>query len=142
MGLPPFALAFAADRDNGGSAMKIEGASRILSICDDRPLASSRELLLESAGHEVESVFSDTGSTEWPAKPFHIAILCHTIDDARRHRLIATLRQLHPEIRVVAVRQFAARPDPELDGECCLDEGPQGLLNLIEACCSDTAPKP
>jgi CheY-like chemotaxis protein len=106
--------------------------ARILSICDDDALRSSRELILRHDGYDVVSANSIHASNTARRGEFDIVILCHSADSQLTRQAVGFLRERNPEIRILRVN--AARP--ELDGHpdltCNSLDGPLALLSAIK----------
>jgi hypothetical protein len=116
-----------------GFEMKALSASHILSICDDPILVESRELVLRYAGYSVQSTRSDADPTKWSDKSIDLVLLCHTVDENHSHELIRRLRRFFPEAGIIQVDILADRRGMPVDGQCTVEDGPNGLLQSVEA---------
>jgi hypothetical protein len=104
---------------------------RILCLCDDSDLGSSREMLLRNAGFEVASLPSDTGLSDGLARRFDIAVLCHSLGEKTVTRLTGVLRRLNPDIRVIRISHYAYPRTGAVDAECSTEDGPDGFLRTV-----------
>lgn len=106
---------------------------RILSICDDDGIRSSREMVLKQEGYEVESTTSATLVDDGRAGSFHVAILCHSITPEHAAHITEKLRAANPEIAVLRVHAIRSAQDHMYDVDCEVFPGPGQLLNGIKA---------
>ena len=105
---------------------------RILSICDDDALRSSRELILRNDGYDVVSANSIHASKTARRGEFDIVVLCHSADSQLTRQAVGFLRERNPEIRIL--RLNAVRPEVEgnPDLSCNSLDGPLVLLSAIK----------
>jgi len=100
----------------------------VLSVGSDRVLLSLRDKVLRAAGYVVREYFpAQITSCE---HDFEVVILCHSIPNEQRRRIIYFIRSQKPNAPIVLVRA---------DGDCSdmVDatvhglDGPQALLDCI-----------
>jgi DNA-binding NtrC family response regulator len=111
---------------------------RILSICDDDGLRTSRHLLLMNEGYETESVSSNTVRTVLDGRSFDIALICRSISSDRATAIAQELRRSYPEIHIIAFDTIESRPDSS-DLDLQVSSGPQPLLEAIRELCAREA---
>jgi len=106
---------------------------RVLSISDDGPVRSSRELILRKDGYEIVSLSSDDVLGVSEIRSFDVAVMCHSIKQDRAMAIIDRLRRYNPAIRVLRVnpRIFALDPFYDVDSEVLA--GPDALLKAVKA---------
>lgn len=113
---------------------------RILSICDDDGLRTSRQLVLMNEGYETESVSSNTALSVLDGRSFDIALICRSLDSERATALAQELRRCYPEIHMIAIDIdiVESRPDSS-DLDMQVSSGPQPLLEAIRELCAREA---
>lgn len=113
--------------------MKMDGAQRLISICDDESLRYSREMILRYAGNEVLSFSSNASMEELTSARFDIAILCQSIHPERAVRIVQTLKRSNPEIRILRINPYPNRPRSSGDAEYEVPARPTALLRAVAA---------
>jgi hypothetical protein len=108
--------------------MNIGGPVRVLSVCDDGGLRSSRELLLQAYGYEVESHPSDDYLLMVHVSSFDVAIICQSVNRDEAPRLMRMLRRYNPRLRILDL----SRP-VELDSAGYCEPGPHIFLEAVKS---------
>jgi DNA-binding NtrC family response regulator len=110
----------------------VASPARILSICDDDGLRTSRDLLLQRDGYQTESMESSTSISASRVRSFDLALICGSIDSERAMALAGFLRQYHPAIQILSINPLDSSPDtyhPDLK----VASGPQALLDAVRS---------
>lgn len=112
--------------------------ARILSVSYDLGLLSSRQLLLESFGHEVFSVSDFAAALQHcrSGAKFDAFVLGHSIPGRDKEALISAFRS-HCSAPVVALRKVGEESAPHVD--YCIDPEPAQLLAVISGIISGHA---
>jgi len=105
---------------------------RVLSICDDDLLRSTREMVLRKDGYDIVSISSNDLLGVPEIRRFDVAVICHSVPPARAMGLVERLRRYNPEIRLLTVNPRVRRADPfyEVDSEVLA--GPGALLKAVK----------
>jgi DNA-binding response OmpR family regulator len=103
----------------------------ILNIGQDRALLDSRGLVLQSAGYTVESICSiEQAIDRFKAGVFHLVVLCHSLSEKERERLIRHIRVDGPATPVIFTAAiYAACPDHLADRS--IGSAPDELLRSV-----------
>jgi CheY-like chemotaxis protein len=105
-------------------------ATLILSVGRDAALLSTRDLLLQSAGYIVESSCSIEEATDrFRTGDFDLVILCHSIPERERQRLVQVIRDYGSATPVVFVSPYSGNPDRFSD--LSIDNCPGDLLSTV-----------
>jgi DNA-binding NarL/FixJ family response regulator len=108
--------------------MKIDGPLRILSVCDDEGLRSSRELVLQLSGYEIESHSSDDYFLMERVTSFDLAIICHSVNQRNADQLIKMLSRFNPTLRVLHLSRVSG-----LDSISNGQPRPDSLLKAVRS---------
>jgi ribosomal protein S16 len=111
--------------------MDVRRRARILSVCDDEGLRSSRELLLRSTGYETESVTSYEFLKVSYVRTFDIALICTSIQPSRVGPLIEMLGRYNPMIQILDMDDLRFRAEPMFQTTV----GPALLLDAVGSMC-------
>ena len=103
----------------------------ILSIGSDRTLLGLRDDVLRIAGYKVREYIPSEFSSP-PDDDFAIAILCHSIPDAEKQRIIRSIRSRKPGVPILIVRASEGRIE-NVDATVHGLDGPEALLNCVES---------
>lgn len=104
---------------------------KILSVADDASLATTREMLLSSAGFQVLSVLSVSQAIELCAtEEFALVVIGHSIPRDQRQWLLKELRS-RCTTPVLAFRRPGEAPWIEADYTFDSSEGPALLLEMV-----------
>jgi DNA-binding NtrC family response regulator len=106
--------------------------ARVLSICDDEGLRTSRDFLLRQDGYQTVSMESNTTLPASLVRSFDLALICRSIDRERAIALVGLLRQYHPGIQILSINPLDSSPEtyhPDLK----VPSGPQALLDAVRS---------
>ena len=106
----------------------------VFSIGEDAHLLGTRQLILESVGYRVHSVFSHSFSAEDFAAPVDIAIICHTVEERRVLEIVLSLRNAHPLLPILhlgASTRMVDVVDSKYDYAVEVIHGPRLLLQTL-----------
>jgi CheY-like chemotaxis protein len=102
----------------------------ILNVGHDASLVSTRALLLRSGGHIVESTCSvEDAIARIRGGDFDLVILCHSLREEERQRLIRVIRSDGSSVAVMFVTGSAGEPGGTADRTVLSD--PAGLLREV-----------
>jgi DNA-binding response OmpR family regulator len=111
--------------------------TRILSVSYDQVLLSSRQLLLESMGYEVTSVFSLSDALQECYHPtFDLFILGHSIPRSEKESLVAAFRA-QCRAPIVALKKVGEESIAAADFQ--IDPDPEQLLETVSRVLSSSA---
>jgi CheY-like chemotaxis protein len=112
----------------------------LLNVGYDQALLSTRTLVLRSAGYIVESAVSiEEAFQRFRTGDFDLVILCHSIPEEARQRLIQQIRDYGSATPVVFIAANAAAGDRFADFS--VDSLPRSLLRTIDAVLSEGSRK-
>ena len=118
----------AAEKTGLGTALR---PAKILSVADDISLATTREMLLSSAGFQVSSVLAVDQAIELSAtEEFALVVIGHSIPLEQRKWLLKQLRT-RCTTPVLAFRRPAEAPLTEADYTFDSSESPALLLEMV-----------
>ena len=116
---------------------------RVLSICDDNLVRSTRELVLRKDGYEIVSIDSNDLLGVAEIRRFDVAVICHSVPQARAMGLAERLRRYKPEIRLLRVNPRVRRAEPYYVVDSEVLGGPGELLKAVkELLDRSTGPSP
>lgn len=99
----------------------------VLNVGHDAALLETRSLVLRSAGYSVESASSvDEAIQRFRAADFDLVVLCHSVPEQERHRLIRLIRDHGSSTPVIFVSARSASADNFAD--LTIVNRPGGLL--------------
>lgn len=114
--------------------MATNSATVILSVSRDERLLRTRQLVLESAGWQVETTTDDMDALRWLGeRNFHVVVIGHSIPYAERVCLAQKIKIIRPDVPIVMMcmqgdnafsKEFADARVGSLDG-------PAMLINAI-----------
>jgi hypothetical protein len=104
---------------------------RVLSICDDDMVRSTRELVLRKDGYEIVSIPSNALLSVPEIRRFDVAVICHSVPPARAMGLVERLRRCKPEIRLLKINPRLPRVDSYYEVDSEVLAGPGVLLNGV-----------
>jgi len=109
-------------------------ASAILCVDDNEAALHPRKLVLESAGHKVQTAVSAAVARELIANHrFDLAIVDYYLDGIRGNELAAELKAFYPGMAVILLSGADGLEDLEhVDSFVHKGEGPQALLKEVE----------
>ena len=107
--------------------------SRLISISDDDSLRYSREMILRNDGYEIVSISSHALLEDLLQTPFDVAIICQSVESGRGDRMIETLRQRNPGIRVLRITRDRNGALYPFEVEFEVPAGPTALLQALAA---------
>lgn len=103
----------------------------ILNVGYDPTLLETRTLVLRAAGYTVESASSvDDAMQRIRAAHFDLVVLCHSMPEQERQRLIWLIRENSSATPVIFVSARAASADRFAD--LTVDNSPTGLVSAVE----------
>lgn len=105
---------------------------RVLSICDDDMVRSTRELLLRKDGYEIVSIASDDLLSIPDIRAMDVAVICHSVPAERAMEIADRLRRYKPEIRLLKVNPRVRRIDTLYDVDLEVLAGPGALLEAVK----------
>src|ERR671937_172973 len=102
----------------------------LLSVGTDRTLLDLRTSVLRQAGYSVKTVTTAEEAYRLVmGRDFDAVIICHSLPEEERHRLMLTIRAAKPSTRVMVVDSSAYRARSELVDESMYNlDGPEQLL--------------
>jgi DNA-binding NtrC family response regulator len=112
--------------------MNVDGPVRILSVCDDEELRSSREQVLRVDGYQIESYSSEDSFAARQVRSFDMAVICQSVNQDQAARLAEMLTRHHPGLRILRLSSSL-----ELD---CLNFGqprPYSFLKAMKSLITD-----
>ena len=116
---------------------------RVLSICDDDLVRSTRELILRKDGYEIVSISSNDLLGVPEIRRFDVAVICHSVPQVRAMGLVERLRRYKPGIRLLRVNPRVRKVDPFYDVDSEVLAGPGALLKAVKELLDRSAgPKP
>jgi DNA-binding NtrC family response regulator len=116
-------------------------AKRILSVSYDEALLTTRHHILEKAGFEVVSALGYIKAMEeYKKQKFDLVLLGHTLPANDKTALIARARDL-PGCPVLTIRRHGDPPHPDADYSVDASDGPQKLLDVIQAALGRSDPE-
>jgi CheY-like chemotaxis protein len=120
----------------------VNSSTLILSAGRDPALLGTRSLILRSAGYIVESAYSiEDAITRFRGGAFDLVVLCHSIPERERKRLIFLIRECGAVTPVLFVTATAAGlPDGLAD--LSADSDPWNLLRSVRSILESSAPPP
>lgn len=107
------------------------GGTHILSIGDDELLLSSRQMVLESEGYFVHSMWSHARVDDDCVRESDLAILCHSIESSLKLNLARRLLCANPSLYLILLTtqdSYSIGPPHTLRGT---SNHPNSLLTLI-----------
>ena len=106
-------------------------AAHILNVGYEPTLLETRTLVLRSAGYAVESASSvEEAMQRFRGGHFDVVILCHSIPEQGRERLVWLIREHGSATPVIFVSSRAASADRFAD--ITIDNRPTGLVSAVE----------
>jgi hypothetical protein len=115
--------------------LKLNGSSpykaAILSIGNDLELLRTRQMVLESVGYQVSSVTSPGIGESDEIQRIDLALICHTVEDARATRIACSLRNMHPPMSILRLIKVYWGQESTFDETLALSADPKNLLNRI-----------
>jgi hypothetical protein len=102
--------------------------AHILSVGNDSALVDSRQLVLQSAGHQVVSISSRAALSKEFLDRFNIVVLCHTI--APRDQIVRSIRRMCPDLPLLLVDEILC--GAYCPGEMYVSPKPEILLIAID----------
>jgi CheY-like chemotaxis protein len=107
-------------------------ATLVLNVGRDSPLLDTRAMLLRSAGYIVESTPSMADAIHrFRTGDFDLVILCHSIPEQDRQRLIDLIREEGSSTPVIFISSTAAPPTPRFAVLSVDNHHPAALLSAI-----------
>ena len=102
----------------------------LLSVGTDRTLLDLRTSVLRQAGYSVErATTADEAYRLIASQDFDVVILCHSLPEKDRQRLILSINAAKPRTRVMVVDSSAYRAKSELADDSMYNlDGPEQLL--------------
>ena len=61
----------------------------------------------------------------------HVAVLCHSLTDSERERVVSFLNQKHPGLLLVKINGYDSGPHAGVDASVDLHHGPGALVSTI-----------
>ena len=107
---------------------------KILILTTDPELASLRQRVLETAGHEVLAISSEREAVEAAEKqvPFDVALMCHRMPDATARKIIRSFRDSKRPGKVVYIAHiYGVWPEVEADRYVVGADGPDALIRVV-----------
>ena len=107
---------------------------KILILTTDQELALLRQRILESAGHDVQSLSTEKEALEAVEKevPFDIALVCHRLPDATARKILRMFREAKRPGKVVYISHiYGVWPEVEADRYIVGADGPDSLLKIV-----------
>ncbi len=86
---------------------------RILSVGCDPHLMAVRTMVLHEAGYQVDEANSRGEATRrLRSAKFHLVLICHTIPEPEKDKLVTAARRLQPGLPVVCISSYGySSPD-------------------------------
>ena len=104
----------------------------VLNVSTDPPLLKTRSLLLRGAGYTVvEHLSLKEAASELLSSDFDAVLLCHTITDDQRDRLINLIRDRNQSTQVLMISDRLGERDQRVDAT--LQNDPEELLGGLAA---------
>ena len=105
----------------------------ILNVGRDAELLYTRGLLLQSAGYAVEPAGTATEAFSlFRAADFDLVLLCHSLGEAERQRLVSLIRSHGSATPVIFIATSYADAE-EPSANLSVENTPAALLNTVEA---------
>ena len=107
---------------------------KILILTTDQELALLRQRILESAGHDVQSLCTEKEVLEAAEKqvPFDVALVCHRLPDATARKILRKFREDKRPGKIVYVSHiYGVWPEVEADRYIVGADGPDALLKIV-----------
>jgi CheY-like chemotaxis protein len=107
---------------------------KILILTTDQELASLRQRILESAGHEVTAKITEKDALEAAEKkvPFDVALVCHRLPTATARKIIRMFHDGNREGTIVFIGHiYGEWPEVEADRYVVGADGPDALIQVI-----------
>ena len=107
---------------------------KILILTTDQELASLRQRVLESAGHEVAAFPSEKMVLEAAEKnvPFDVALVCHHLPNATARKVIRIFRERNQAAKFVYISHiYGEWPEVEADRYVVGADGPDALIKVV-----------
>jgi len=107
--------------------------STILCVDDNQLALHARKLVLESAGHQVQTAVTATAANELiSTRPFDLAIVDYYLEGISGDELAAALKASRPGIAVILVSGADGLEDLDhVDSFVHKGDGPQALLKEV-----------
>ncbi len=104
---------------------------RLLTICDDDVLLTTRHVILHRAGYKVVSADSPAQGLQYlDEQRFDLVIVCHCVPDAARQDLMARIRE-KSACPVLVIRAGAADFRTKADAYVHGLDSPEDLLKAV-----------
>jgi hypothetical protein len=103
--------------------------AHILSVGNDSTLLDSRQLVLQSAGHQVISISSRAALSKEFLDRFDIVVLCHTITP--RDQIVQSIRRLCHDLPLLLLDEICCGASGP--GEMYVSPKPETLLIAIDS---------
>ncbi len=107
---------------------------KVLILTTDQELALLRQRVLESAGHEVLALSTETEALEAAEQgvPFDVALVCHHLPAALARKIIRIFRDGKRTGKVVYIAHiYGEWPEVEADRYVVGADGPDALLRVV-----------
>ena len=104
----------------------------ILSVGRDPALMHTRNTVLASAGYSVLQSFTTRDAFQtFMSRDIDLVILCHTIPEDERGKLIASMKQRSKRTPLIKINANGETDNKLVDGYVHSLDGPQALLNCV-----------
>ena len=107
---------------------------KILVLSTDQELALLRQRVLESAGHEVNTIMTEKDAVEAAESkvPFDVALICHHLPTATARKIIRIFRDSKQAGQIVFIGHiYGEWPEVEADRYVVGADGPDALLKVV-----------
>jgi hypothetical protein len=107
---------------------------KILILTIDQELAMLRQRVLEAAGHEVTSRFTEKDAIEAAERnvAFDVALICHHLPTSAARKIIRIFREAKRPGKVVFIGHiYGEWPEVEADRYVVGADGPDALLRVV-----------
>lgn len=112
----------------GATQPRTKHRVRILSMGNDPALLDSRQLVLQSAGHDVISASDSSAITQDALQAFDVIVICHTV--GRRDQIVQMIRVARPNLPILLLGEICS--DSLSSGAIYISPTPEELLKAIE----------
>jgi CheY-like chemotaxis protein len=107
--------------------------SAILCVDDNQLALHARKLVLESAGHQVQTAVTATAANELiSTRPFDLAIVDYYLEGISGDELAAALKSSRPGIAVILLSGADGLDLDHVDSFVHKGDGPMALLKEVE----------
>ena len=105
----------------------------VLTISRDRPLQSTRTLILEGAGYSVSAAMDDDAAVAFVTAPntLSLVLMCHSVPESSRVLLVNKIKALNPKLPILMLYNGYDPTLSKVDGSLHSLETPEAMLDMI-----------